>query len=172
MKNLEFKAQVCSLKEYEQKLLTLHPIFLGTEVQTDTYFNVTKGRLKLRESNLKNTLINYYREESAGPKLAEIMLYQYDANVMLKKILSDQLGIKVIVEKERKKYSINNAVFHFDLVDGLGAFIEVEVTDADGTFSLIEMNTIIDNYLQFFGIHKEQLIRASYSDLLLGKNSI
>lgn len=170
MKNLEFKAQVSSFKEYEQKLLTLHPIFLGTEVQTDTYFNVTKGRLKLREGNLKSTLISYYREESAGAKIAEVMLYPHEPNIMLQKILTEQFGIKVIVNKKRKKYSLKNAVFHFDNVVDLGAFLEVEITDEEGSFTLETMQTEIDKYLLFFELEKSQLISASYSDLLMEKN--
>ncbi|RKS03140.1 CYTH domain-containing protein [Flavobacterium sp. 102] len=167
MKNLEFKASISNLKEYEEKLLTLHPKFLGTELQTDTYFNATNGRLKLRESNLKNILINYYREESSGTKIAEVMLYQHDPNIMLKEILTEQLGVKVIVNKKRKKYSIKNAVFHFDIVADLGTFLEVEVTETEELFSLEKMQIEIDQYLQFFELKKDQLISASYSELLM-----
>lgn len=167
MKNLEFKAQINNLKEYEEKLLTLHPELLGTEIQTDTYFNTTNGRLKLRESNLKNTLINYYREESTGTKIAEVILYQHEPNIMLKKILIEQLGVKAIVHKKRKKYAINHAVFHFDIVADLGVFLEVEVTEAEGLFSLDKMQIEIDKYLQFFELKNDQLISASYSDLLM-----
>jgi len=170
MKNLEFKAQINNLKEYEEKLLTLRPKLLGTELQTDTYFTVANGRLKLRESNLKSTLISYHREESKGAKMAEIMLYPHEPNIMLQKILAEQFGIKVIVNKKRKKYSLNNAVFHFDKVVDLGAFLEVEITDEEGTFNLEEMQKEIDKYLQFFELEKTQLINASYSDLLMEKN--
>lgn len=167
MINLEFKVQISNLQEYEEKLLTLHPKLLGTVFQTDTYFKVTNGRLKLRESNLKNTLINYSREETKGAKIAEVILYQHTPNIMLKKILEEQLGIKVIVNKNRKKYSIKNAVFHFDDVVDLGTFLEVEVTDEGGSLTLEKMQTEIDKYLSFFELEKKQLISASYSDLLM-----
>ena len=169
MKNLEFKIQINDIKEYQTKLLTLYPIFLGIELQTDTYFNVANGRLKLRESNSKSTLINYYREESANTKIADIMLYKHKPSVTLKKILSEQLGIKVIVNKKRIKYSINNAVFHLDLVEDLGAFLEVEVTEGESSLSIEKMQMEIDKYLHFFDVKNEQLIKASYSDLLIGK---
>jgi len=167
MTNLEFKVQINNLKEYEEKLLTLRPKLLGTELQTDTYFKVTKGRLKLRESNFKSTLINYYREESTGTKIAEVMLYPHEPNIMLKNILTEQLGIKVIVNKKRKKYSLKNTVFHFDDVIGLGAFLEVEVTDEGNSSTLQKMQMQLDNYLQFFELEKNQLISTSYCDLLM-----
>ena len=54
IKNFEFKAKVDNLEEYENKLLKLNPFFKGTDHQIDTYFNVSKGRLKLREGNIEN----------------------------------------------------------------------------------------------------------------------
>lgn len=169
MRNLEFKIQINNIEEYETKLLTLYPFFLGCELQTDTYFNVPNGRLKLRESHSKSILINYYREESANTKIADIMLYQHKPSATLKKILSEQLGIKVIINKKRKKYSINNTVFHLDFVEDLGAFLEVEVTEGEASLSIERMQMEIDKYLHFFEVKNEQLIKTSYSDLLIGK---
>lgn len=172
MKNLEFKIQINNIEEYETKLLTLYPIFLGFESQTDTYFNVTNGRLKLRESNSKSILINYYREESANVNIADIMLYQHIPSATLKKILSEQLGIKVIVSKNRKKYSINDTVFHLDVVEGLGTFLEVEVAEGEASLSIERMQMEINKYLHFFDVKNEQLIKTSYSDLLIRKTII
>jgi predicted adenylyl cyclase CyaB len=167
MKNLEFKVKINKPEKYEDKLKTLHPEFLGTELQSDTYFIVPKGRLKLRESNLKNTLINYYRDENKGTKIAEVMLYPHEPNPMLKKILSEQLGIKVVVNKIRKKYSVKNAVFHFDLVSDLGNFLEVEITNEVKSYSLEQMETDLDKFLAFFELDKKQLIKTSYCELLM-----
>jgi len=47
-------------------LLMLHPKFQGLDHQIDTYFNVQKGRLKLREGNIENSLINYDRKNVSG----------------------------------------------------------------------------------------------------------
>jgi adenylate cyclase class IV len=51
--NFEFKARTNDLKKAEEKLLLLNPKFIGEDNQTDTYFKVTRGRLKLREGTLK-----------------------------------------------------------------------------------------------------------------------
>lgn len=171
MRNLEFKVQIGNLIEYETKLQSLFPKFLGSEQQTDTYFRVGSGRLKLRESNLKSTLINYYREETGGEKISEVTLYQHEPNKILKEILTAQLGINVIVNKQRRKYSIGHAMFHFDSVAELGTFLEVEVTDANGFLTLEKMQLEVDKYLDFFELDKSKLITASYSDLLIDKEN-
>ncbi len=62
--------------------------FKGTDEQTDTYFNVLHGRLKLREGNIENNLIFYERENQAGPKNSHFHLVKTDDPVVLKEILS------------------------------------------------------------------------------------
>ena len=127
IKNFEFKAKVDNIEEYENKLLELNPVFKGTDNQIDTYFNVPKGRLKLREGNIENSLINYDRENINDSKQSDIILYQHEPNSALKNILTKQFGVKIIVDKKRKIYFIDNIKFHFDIVDSLGTFIEVAV---------------------------------------------
>jgi adenylate cyclase class IV len=122
IKNFEFKARVDSLEKYENKLLTLNPRFEGVDHQVDTYFNVSKGRLKLREGNIENSLIYYERENVADAKRSDIILFQFKPDKALKEILALQLGIKVVVDKMRKIYFINNIKFHFDSVDAIGKF--------------------------------------------------
>jgi predicted adenylyl cyclase CyaB len=167
IKNFEFKAKVSNLELYENKLLTLGPVFHGMDHQTDTYFNVPNGRLKLREGNIENALINYNRADIAGAKQSDVILYKHTPNVALKKILEQQLGIKTIVDKKRKIYFINHVKFHFDIVQNLGTFLEVEVIDQDGTFTTEELQEQCKQYFDFFELTQEQVIDKSYSDLIL-----
>ena len=167
IKNFEFKAKVSNLELYENKLLTLGPVFHGMDHQTDTYFNVPNGRLKLREGNIENALINYNRADIAGAKQSDVILYKHTPNVALKKILEQQLVIKTIVDKKRKIYFINHVKFHFDIVQNLGTFLEVEVIDQDGTFTTEELQEQCKQYFDFFELTQEQVIDKSYSDLIL-----
>ncbi len=166
-KNIEFKAKVHSLEPYEEKLKTLDPLFIGLDHQIDTYFNVPHGRLKLREGNIENTLINYNRADTADAKLSEIILYHHAPDPALKAILKLQLGVKAIVDKKRKIYFINNIKFHFDKVEGLGTFIEVEVIDKDGSLNVEDMKKDCDHYFHFFNLSPTDLVSQSYSDLVL-----
>jgi adenylate cyclase class IV len=106
IKNFEFKARVDSIEVHENKLLNLNPVFKGTDHQIDTYFNVAKGRLKLREGNIENALINYDRENVNDAKQSDVILYQHEPNATLKNILTKQLGVKITVDKKRKIYFI------------------------------------------------------------------
>jgi adenylate cyclase class 2 len=62
--NFEFKAVTQELNDLENKLLSLGPKFIGEDNQTDTYFNVSAGRLKLREGKIENSLIYYERQDN------------------------------------------------------------------------------------------------------------
>lgn len=166
IRNVEFKAKVGNLGELETKLLALGPVFKGTDHQVDTYFNVAKGRLKLREGNIENALINYDREDCAEAKESSIILYRHEPDKGLKAILTLQLGVKVIVDKTRRIYFINNVKFHFDRVEGLGTFIEVEAIDDNNAFSIEQLKAQCDQYFDFFGLKKENLVNLSYSDLI------
>jgi predicted adenylyl cyclase CyaB len=166
IKNYEFKARVDDLEKYESKLLTLNPELRGVDNQTDTYFNVKNGRLKLREGNIENSLINYNRENVADSKLSEVILYKHEPDKALKDILEIQLGIKTVVSKRRKIYFINNVKFHFDIVDNLGTFIEVEAIDNNNEFTVEQLKEQSEYYFNFFGLKKSDLIGKSYSDLI------
>ena len=168
IKNFEFKARVTNPDNYEQKLLTLNPVFKGEDHQKDTYFKVSSGRLKLREGNIENALINYNRENTNDAKLSEIILYQHHPDKALKDILSLQLGIMTVVDKKRRIYFIDNVKFHFDSVEGLGTFIEVEAIDDKEQYSIDELKAQCDQYFRFFELDKSNLIDKSYSDLIEG----
>ena len=165
--NVEFKAKLQSNTEAEQKLLTLHPVFIGEDHQTDTYFNVTEGRLKLREGNIENSLIWYKRENAADAKQSDIILYKHTPDEALKSILKKVHGIKVIVHKKRKIYFVENVKFHFDTVEGLGDFMEVEAIDETGLIGREKLRSQCDFYASFFGIISSDFLEYSYSDMLI-----
>ena len=169
IRNVEFKAKVEELDSYRNSLMSLNPDFNGIDHQIDTYFNASKGRLKLREGNIENSLIHYDRQNTASAKESDIILYRHNPNPALKDILSLQLGIKVVVDKQREIYFIDNVKFHLDIVDGLGTFIEVEAIDDQNAFSIEQLKAQCDQYFQHFGLQPSQLIDKSYSDLILEK---
>ncbi|OIQ97962.1 CYTH domain protein [mine drainage metagenome] len=168
--NFEFKARANNIKQLEEKLLTLDPVFKGEDHQTDTYFNVAVGRLKLREGNIENALIWYDRPNIADAKQSDIILYQHQPDTSLKDILIKVHGIKVVVDKTRRIYFIDNVKFHFDLVKELGTFVEVEAIDSNGSIGIEKLKQQCDYYFNFFGLNKADYENYSYSDLLMGKN--
>ena len=72
--NVEIKAKHNDISYIRNYLLQHDAVFKGTDQQTDTYFNVDKGRLKLREGTIENNLIYYNRGNQPGPKSSHFQL--------------------------------------------------------------------------------------------------
>jgi predicted adenylyl cyclase CyaB len=164
--NFEFKARSNDIGLLETKLLKLDPDFKGEDHQIDTYFGVEKGRLKLREGNIENSFIFYERKDVSDSKQSDVLLYQLQPDPSLKEILTKVHGIKEVVDKRRKINFIGNVKFHFDNVENLGTFVEVEAID-EGNTGIERLKEQCKQYANFFGIHDFDYEAKSYSDLML-----
>jgi predicted adenylyl cyclase CyaB len=169
--NFEFKARSSNNKSLEQALQSFHPRFIGEDHQTDTYFLVPFGRLKLREGNIENALIHYQRSNIAGAKQSDVLLYQHQPDKALKNILTNALGIKTVVVKSRRIWFVEYVKFHFDHVAALGDFIEVEAIDTDGSKTVQQLQEQCSFYASLFQIAPEHYVAESYSDLLLATST-
>lgn len=165
--NIEFKAKTNNIKALEEKLLSLNPQFIGEDHQKDTYYNVNTGRLKLREGNIENALIWYHREDVSGAKQSDILLYKHAPDEALKNILIKLHGVKIIIDKIRKIYFVENVKFHFDRVEGLGTFVEVEAIDSTGEIGIEKLKEQCNFYINFFEIKTEDFMKKSYSDMMM-----
>ncbi|RYZ23307.1 MAG: CYTH domain-containing protein [Chitinophagaceae bacterium] len=165
--NYEFKAKTTRVDELESRLQGRAPRFVGEDAQKDTYFNVSRGRLKLREGNIENSLIHYERHNVAGAKQSDVILYEHQPAPALKDALTAALGIKVVVDKRRRIYFVDNVKFHFDRVEGLGTFVEVEAIDSDGSIGIERLKAQCAEWAAFFGIADADYMSDSYSDLLM-----
>ena len=165
--NIEFKAKANNIEAFEEKLLSLNPQFIGEDHQKDTYYNVNTGRLKLREGNIENALIWYQREDVGGAKQSDILLYKHAPDDALKNILIKLHGVKIIVDKIRKIYFVENVKFHFDRVEGLGTFVEVEAIDSNGEIGIEKLKEQCNFYINFLEIKTEDFMKKSYSDMMM-----
>ncbi len=165
--NIEFKAKANNIEALEEKLLSLNPKFIGEDHQKDTYYNVNTGRLKLREGNIENALIWYQREDVGGAKQSDILLYKHAPDDALKNILIKLHGVKIIVDKIRKIYFVENVKFHFDRVEGLGTFVEVEAIDSNGEIGIEKLKEQCNFYINFLEIKTEDFMKKSYSDMMM-----
>jgi adenylate cyclase class 2 len=165
--NVEIKAK-CNDPEFVRNYLLSHNAeFKGTDEQTDTYFNVSNGRLKLREGNIENNLIFYERNDQAGPKSSQFNLVKVEDAKGLKEVLTRSIGVKVVVKKKREIYYISNVKFHIDEVPGPGSFVEIEAGNILADLSKEDLKAQCDFYMKELGIKQEDLVVISYSDMLL-----
>jgi adenylate cyclase class 2 len=168
--NIEIKARCAEPEKIKKFLAEQGADFKGIDHQTDTYYKVPKGRLKLRQGNIENCLIFYERSNQPGPKRADVRLFTLEKDSALAEVISSALEILVVVKKKREIYFLDNVKFHIDEVDCLGSFVEIEAIDAEGRIGAEKLTQQCAEYMHLFKITKDQLVACSYSDMLLELN--
>jgi len=171
MRNIEIKASANEKQHARVRdwMRASGAEYRGTDKQTDTYFNVGTGRLKLREGNIENCLIQYNRPDHAAPKQSNYTLVPVEAGSALKTALEKSLGVLAVVEKVRDIFYVANIKIHLDSVVGLGLFIEIEARDEEESIPLETLHEQCKRLSSHFGILDGDLITNSYSDMLLSK---
>ncbi len=169
--NIEIKARCAQPDAVRSFLSAQKAEYRGLDHQIDTYFKVRHGRLKLRQGTIENALIHYEREEKAGPKQSNVLLYQAGPDPTLKEILTKALGILVVVEKQRQIYFLGNVKFHIDTVPQLGSFVEIEAIDREGTIGQAQLLKQCHKFCQELDVAQQDLVSVSYSDLLLRQDT-
>jgi len=165
--NYELKAKSNKLDKIRQFLSDNCTLNNGVDNQKDTYFNTANGRLKLREGNVENSLIFYNRPDLDGPKQSDVNLVKLTPNSGVREALRKANGIKVVVDKKREIYFIDNVKFHIDEVSSLGSFVEIEAIDSDGSIGIEKLKEQCDFYIDKFQIEDQDFISCSYSDLII-----
>jgi predicted adenylyl cyclase CyaB len=166
--NIEIKAKSRDNNSLHKQLLQLNARFIGEDHQIDTYYQVNEGRLKLREGNIENSLIRYFREDKKGLKKSSVILHRTRNAYALKEILNSLFEISNIVNKRRKIYFIDNVKFHLDEVEGLGEFVEIEAIGEGGKYSQKELELQCKSFMDLLGISNDDLVADSYCDLVKG----
>ncbi len=134
--------------------------------QTDTFFRVGRGRLKLREaSGAQAELIYYERADRAGPKESRFEVVAAPHAPALRALLAAALGEAGQVMKRRLVYHVGRTRVHLDDVRGLGHFLELEVElrpDEPAEAGAEEARRL----MRRFGIAEGALVPEAYVDLL------
>jgi adenylate cyclase class 2 len=165
---IELKARVGDHEFLRKKLSALGAKHVGTFQQTDLYFKVPEGRLKLREVKDDNTaeLIYYERENIAGPKSDNAFILRIQEPEELKKILKKILTPFIVIEKVREIYNYQQTQIHLDTVKKLGKFIEFERQTDDDPKRIEKDRLILEKLMDRLEIDQSNLESLSYSDLV------
>jgi len=166
--NLELKARFASLARARECAAACGAAAQGTLVQQDTYFRVPHGRLKLREiEGAEPELIFYDRPEENAERWSRFTRETVGNAPGLSVVLTDAFGVLAVVRKRRDLYLFRDARIHIDEVEGLGTFVEFEVTGGKTAASVATMKDLRNA----FGIADESVVKASYSDMVLAKKA-
>ena len=166
MLNIELKARCQDLGGLREACRSLGAESQEPDRQLDTYFGVSHGRLKLRESLLSGAEVIFYeRADIAGARESHYETCAVEEAEGLKAILKKALGVRAVVAKRREIFVIGSVRIHLDKVQGLGTFVELEgiVEDPAG---LMEIDNEVRGLQRALGIDDQSLIKESYSDLI------
>ena len=139
----------------------------GVLVQRDTYFYAVQARLKLREAPPNPAeLISYARADREGPKVSHYRVVPVADHVALAAALTDALGVRAVVEKERRLLIWRGVRIHLDRVARLGAFVEFEAV-AQTVGGLEAEQVKVDELRRALGLDDDRLLVArGYAELL------
>ncbi len=165
--NVEIKARITSVDALlpvaqalsdDEHLQRIH--------QDDTFFKVPHGRLKLRVfGDGSGELIQYQRLNGDGPKLSDYVLAPVSEPMSLREALVRACGLLGRVRKTRILVLVGATRIHLDRVEGLGDFLELEVTLQPGQTEA-EGQAIAQQLMDRLGVRPEHLVSGAYLDLL------
>jgi predicted adenylyl cyclase CyaB len=167
VRNLEFKARLSDTTAVLRLARELGADLWGDLRQSDTYFAVNGGRLKLRETAGFQAELIYYRRDENGPGRPSDYEIAHSADAdALRSVLSHALGVLATVKKRRTLLVLDSTRIHLDNVEGLGSFIELETPVKQDE---AEARARIDALIGALGFDWSDCLRASYLDLALSQ---
>ena len=135
-------------------------------IQEDTFFNCPQGRLKLREiAGGESYLIFYLRSDLKGPKSSVYYPSPVKDPASMKALLGAAFGFGKTVKKKRLLFLSGATRIHFDEVEGLGRFIELEVCMTDRQLPA-EGEAAAKAFIERLGISEADLLESAYADML------
>ncbi|MFT5527086.1 MAG: putative adenylyl cyclase CyaB [Pirellulaceae bacterium] len=170
-RNIEIKAKIHDWQKQLALADSLKTEPIAELHQHDTFYIVPSGRLKLRVfPNNIGELIQYYRDDVSDAKRSNYTIFRTDDPETLHRTLADSIGVRGQVIKSRALVMIDQTRVHFDRVEGLGEFMELEVvlhddqSDSEGT-------TIADALIEALEVRPQDLLECAYIDLLENASS-
>jgi adenylate cyclase class 2 len=169
--NVELKARCANPGRVRSVLDAAGADFRGVDEQRDVYFQVPRGRLKLRRGTIERALVYYDRADEAGIKLSHVTMARLErageaALDDLEGTLASALGVLTVVEKRREIRFVENVKFHLDEVPGLGAFVEIEAIASPDVRDEKALRAQCEAWRERLGIAQDDLVADSYSDMI------
>jgi len=164
--NLELKARTAASAPARARALAHGAAAAGTLIQVDTYLAVPRGRLKLRAiEGAGAELIYYERDEATPERWSRYTREPVGEPAGLLRVLTAAFGVLAVVRKRRDLFLWRDARIHVDDVEGLGSFLEFEVTGGETPATTATMREL----REAFGVAEEDVVKCSYSDMILAK---
>ncbi len=164
MQNIEFKAELRDLDAARTQCQILNAQHIGFLRQTDTYFKLPDGRLKIREAPGEPIeWIYYHRSDQVSPKVSNYTILSDDQ--ARRRWGTHSLREWLIVRKIRDLWMLENTRIHLDEVDRLGDFLELEAV-VSREHDQAECRLIVEEIRSVFAPILGEQVAVSYSDLM------
>lgn len=142
--------------------------------QTDSYFRVALGRLKLRtiegaDGATAVELIAYRRPDEPGSRWSDYRRVTLDPASArgVAEALAVVCGVVAVVDKQREVAILGRTRIHLDRVTGLGSFIELETvadpSDDDDDAGLLREH---EDVIRVLELGDREPVATSYGDLV------
>jgi len=166
MQNIEIKTPLDSLEAIESRLVDIGAEQIWTRKQSDTFFEVTRGWLKLREADdAQPELISYLRPtDDAGPRPSTYDLAPLDDAEQWKRLLGRVLDATCVVKKTRTLWIWRHTRIHLDVVESLGEFLELETVMREITVKAARQEA--DQLITHLQLDRERFISIPYREML------
>ena len=162
MLNLEVKTPLDDRVAMEHRLRGLGATRVWTRRQTDTFYEVPDGLLKLREAEgAAAELISYHRVDG----VSDYDLATLDDAERWKRLIGRVLPVAATVAKERTLWMVRHTRVHLDDVDGLGDYLELETVLVDGLDRAAGQREH-ESVIEGLGLDRERFIAVPYRELL------
>ncbi|HAH31395.1 MAG TPA: adenylate cyclase [Elusimicrobia bacterium] len=163
-RNIEIKTKASAWKKQLEAAKKIADRYESLD-QEDVFFNCPSGRLKLRTQKGKgNYLIFYRRADEAGPKTSEYFPAEVKDPAAMKALFNAAFGRGRTVKKKRLVVFAGQTRIHFDKVEGLGRFIELEVCLKKGQ-SPAAGRKIASGLMKMLSIPEQDLLKTAYADM-------
>jgi predicted adenylyl cyclase CyaB len=164
--NIEIKAHARAPAEIRSRAEALSGSAAETLQQEDVFFNVDRGRLKLRRlRDDYGQLIYYERVDQVAAKRSDYYLAETSHPEDLLQVLKLAYGIRGVVRKQREIWLVGQTRVHLDDVEQLGHFVELEVVLTPGQ-SNSQGEAVAGRLMEALGIDKRDLLDGAYIDML------
>lgn len=165
-RNVEIKVRVRDLERLRARVRERAGERRAVLEQEDVFFSVPHGRLKLRFLPAGAAeLIHYERADQTGPKLSQYRLARTEEPEALRALLAGALGEIGVVRKRRELHLAGRTRIHLDEVEGLGAFLELEVVLAPEE-PAAHGEAVALALMEELGVDAGDLVADAYVDLL------
>ena len=135
--------------------------------QVDAFFAVSTGRLKLRELGPDlGQLIHYIRQDISGPKESTYSISVTNEPANLRAVMAAALGVIGEVRKRRTVFHVGQTRTHFDEVERLGTFLELEVVLRPGQ-SPEQGTSIARSLMRDLEVAEMDCVEGAYLDLVI-----